>query len=108
MYMVSIAIDSVTFEIQSGRRNPDGIEAHILDVVEFGDERLVSPAAVQSVGSITRRSLGCRGKAVGNDSGQEDIISKETWRQTLMVRDARRTDRSNENASHPLSRTGRG
>lgn len=78
-YMVSSTIDSITFKIQSGWRNPDGIKAHVLDIIESGDERSPSPATIQSVSGVARRAIEGRGKAVGHDSGKEDIISRVTF-----------------------------
>ena len=67
--MIRIAISSFTAQLGCDRRDPDGIEAHVLDVVEVVLDSFESPAAVEAVGGVARGrgAAICACEAVGED-----------------------------------------
>ena len=50
--MIRVAVGSVTTQLRSHGRDPDGIEAHVLDVVEVVLDSFEGAAAVDAVGGV--------------------------------------------------------
>ena len=59
--MERFTLGRVSLEVLHNGRDPDGVEAHVLDVVELADDALPCTTAVDSVGRVARRAgaVGC-------------------------------------------------
>ena len=67
--MISVTVGSVPAQLRSHGRDPDGIEAHVLDVVEVVLDSFKGAAAVDAVGGVAGGGGAaiCACEAVGED-----------------------------------------